>query len=54
MAGTEKTALLDLPLEVLTDVCLQLDPRALVRVAGTCKRFRHGDGEPETAELPTK
>jgi hypothetical protein len=46
--------LLDLPLEVLTDVCLQLDLHDLVRVAATCKRFRHGDGGLETAELPTK
>jgi hypothetical protein len=47
-------ALLDLPLEVLTGVCLQLDLRDLVRVAETCKRFRHGEGGLETAELPTK
>jgi hypothetical protein len=35
--------LLDLPLEVLTCVCQQLDLLDLVRVAETCKRFRHGD-----------
>jgi alpha-tubulin suppressor-like RCC1 family protein len=44
----------DLPLEVLTAVCQQLDLHDLVRVAETCKRFRHGDGGLETAELPTK
>jgi hypothetical protein len=49
-----KTALLDLPLEVLTCVCQQLDVRDLVRVAETCKLFRHGDGGMETVELPTK
>jgi hypothetical protein len=47
-------ALLDLPIEVLIDVCGQLDFRDLIRVAATCKRFRHGDNEMETAELPTK
>jgi hypothetical protein len=47
-------ALLDLPLEVLTCVCQQLDLHALVRVAETCRRFRHGDGGLETVELPTK
>jgi alpha-tubulin suppressor-like RCC1 family protein len=47
-------SVLDLPLEVLTSVCQQLDLRALVRVAQTCKRFCHGDGGLETAELPTK
>jgi hypothetical protein len=46
--------LLDLPLEVLTGVCLQLDLHDLVRVAAMCKRFRHGDGGLETVELPTK
>jgi hypothetical protein len=46
--------LLDLPLEVLTAVCQQLDLRDLVRVAETCKRFLHGDGWQETVELPTK
>jgi hypothetical protein len=47
-------ALLDLPLEVLTDVCQQLDLHDLVRVAETCSRLRHGDGGSETVELPTK
>jgi hypothetical protein len=49
-----KSALLDLPLEELVCVCQQLDVRDLVRVAAACKRLRHGDGSPETAELPTK
>jgi hypothetical protein len=35
-------------------VCEQLGFRDLIRVAATCKRFRHGDGGLETAELPTK
>jgi hypothetical protein len=52
--SSEASSLLDLPLEVLTSVCLQLDLRALVRVAETCKRFRHGEGALETADLPTK
>jgi hypothetical protein len=47
-------ALLELPLEVLTDVCLELQLFDLVRVAATCKRFRHGEGGQETAELPSK
>jgi hypothetical protein len=47
-------AVLDLPLELLTGVCKHLDLRDLVRVAATCKRFRHGDGGLETLELPTK
>jgi alpha-tubulin suppressor-like RCC1 family protein len=47
-------ALLDLPLEILTNVCQQLDLQDLVRVAATCKRFRHGDCGLETEELPTK
>jgi hypothetical protein len=47
-------ALLDLPLEVLTGVCEQLDFRDLIRVAQTCTRFRHGDGGLETVELPIK
>jgi hypothetical protein len=47
-------ALLDLPLEVLAHVCQQLDLLSLVRIAGLCKHFRHGDGEPETEELPSK
>jgi hypothetical protein len=49
-----ETALLDLPLEVLTDVCLRLGLRDLVCVAATCSRFRHGEGGIETVELPTK
>jgi hypothetical protein len=47
-------ALLDLPLEVLTCVCLHLDLLDLTRVAESCNRFRHGDGALKTAELPTK
>jgi alpha-tubulin suppressor-like RCC1 family protein len=47
-------ALPDLPLEVLTGVCLQLDLHGLIRVSETCTRFRHGDGGLETLELPTK
>jgi alpha-tubulin suppressor-like RCC1 family protein len=47
-------ALLDFPLEVLTGVCEQLDLRELARVGATCKRFRHGEGGSERAELPTK
>jgi hypothetical protein len=45
---------LDLPLEVLTGVCLQLGLYNLIRVAETCKHFRHGDAGMETVELPTK
>jgi alpha-tubulin suppressor-like RCC1 family protein len=45
--------LLDLPLEILTAVCLQLVLHDLVRIAETCKRFRYGDGGLETVELPT-
>jgi hypothetical protein len=52
--ASEASSLLDLPLEVLTRVCLQLDLRALVHVAQTCRRFRHGEGGLETVELPTK
>jgi hypothetical protein len=48
----DETALLDLPLEVLTGVCQHLDLHDLVRVAETCKRFRHGGME--TEELPTE
>jgi hypothetical protein len=47
-------ALLDLPVDELTAICLQLDLHGLARIAATCKRFRHGDGELETVELPTK
>jgi alpha-tubulin suppressor-like RCC1 family protein len=53
MAGSSIT-LLDLPLELFTAECQQLDLRDLVRVAAACTRFRHSDGELETAELPTK
>jgi hypothetical protein len=41
-------ALLDLPLEILTSVCQQLDLDDLVRVAAVCRRWRHGDGRLET------
>jgi alpha-tubulin suppressor-like RCC1 family protein len=54
LAAQTVAALLDLPLEVLTHVCLQLDLRALVRVAHTCKRLRLGEGGLQTVELPTK
>jgi hypothetical protein len=46
--------LLNLPLEVLTDVCLQLELRDLLCLADACERLRHGDGGRETEELPTK
>jgi hypothetical protein len=52
--AVEASSLLDLPLEVLTNVCLQLDLGPLVRVAQSCKRFRHGEGGLETAELTTQ
>jgi alpha-tubulin suppressor-like RCC1 family protein len=45
--------LLDLPSEMLTVVCLQLDLLDLFRVAGTCRRFRFVEGALQTAELPT-
>jgi alpha-tubulin suppressor-like RCC1 family protein len=48
------SALLDLPLEMLTCVCQQLDLYALIRTAETCQRLRHGDGGLETAELQAK
>jgi alpha-tubulin suppressor-like RCC1 family protein len=54
MAPAPATGLDNLQLDELTAVCLQLDLRALVRVAQTCKRFRYGDGGLETVELPTK
>jgi hypothetical protein len=47
-------ALLDLPLEMLTHVCRQLDLHHLLRISATCKRFRHGDDGLETVELPIK
>jgi hypothetical protein len=46
--------LLDLPLEVLTSVCLQLDLLDPVRVTKACKRLRHGDDGLETVEMPTE
>jgi alpha-tubulin suppressor-like RCC1 family protein len=46
--------MLELPFELLTAVCLHLDPRALVRFAAVCRRFRHGDDGLETLEMPTK
>jgi hypothetical protein len=49
-----ETGLLDLPLEVLTVVCLRLDLQDLVRVAAACERFRHGEGGLVSLELPTK
>jgi alpha-tubulin suppressor-like RCC1 family protein len=54
VSSPSAAALLDLPLEVLTGVCGHLDFRDLIRVAETCKRFRHGDGGLEPVELPTK
>jgi alpha-tubulin suppressor-like RCC1 family protein len=39
---------------MLTGVCHHLDLNSLVRVAATCKRFRHGEGGLETVRLPTK
>jgi alpha-tubulin suppressor-like RCC1 family protein len=44
--------LLDLPLEVLTQVCQHLGLSDLVRVAQSCKCFRHGGLE--TVKLPTE
>jgi hypothetical protein len=46
--------LLDLPVELLTAVCLQLDLLDLVRVVATCTCFRHGGVGLETVELPIK
>jgi alpha-tubulin suppressor-like RCC1 family protein len=43
-----------LALDELTAVCLHLDLRNLIRLAQTCKRFRHGDDGLETVELPSK
>jgi alpha-tubulin suppressor-like RCC1 family protein len=54
MPGSENATLLDLPLEMLTALCLHLALYDLVRIAETCKRLRHGDSGLETAELPTK
>jgi hypothetical protein len=53
-SSINQATLLDVPLELCTAVCQQLDLRNLVRVAATCTRFRHGDGGLETAELPTQ
>jgi hypothetical protein len=44
----------DLPLELSSAVCLQLDLRDLVRFAAVCRRFRYCDGGLETLELPTE
>jgi hypothetical protein len=52
-SGSE-VGLLDLPLEVLADVCLRLGLRDILCVADTSDCLRHGDGRLETAELPTK
>jgi hypothetical protein len=54
MSWPDETALMDLPLEVLTDMCQHLNLPDLVRVSATCTRFRHGDGGLESLELPTK
>jgi predicted MarR family transcription regulator len=54
MSSSGDSALLDLSLEVLADVCEQLDLYDLVRVASTCKRLRHGGLGLETRELPTQ
>jgi alpha-tubulin suppressor-like RCC1 family protein len=54
MDRSSKLALLDLPFELLTSVCQQLNLRDLVRLAQTCKHFRRDDGGMETVELPTK
>jgi hypothetical protein len=53
-SSLSRAVLLDLPLEVLANVCQHLDPPDLVRVAETCKRFRHGDAGLDTVELPNK
>jgi hypothetical protein len=50
----DEAGVLDLPLEMLTAMCLQLELRDLLRFAQTCKRFRHGESGLETVELPTK
>jgi hypothetical protein len=49
-----KFALLDLPIDMLTGVCSKLGLRDLIRVATTCKRFRHGEGGLQTIRLPAK
>jgi hypothetical protein len=53
-AAPIKSALLDLPMEMFTGICHHLGLRGLVRIAATCKRFRHGEGGLETLRLPTK
>jgi hypothetical protein len=42
-----------LPAELLPAVFQLLGERQLLRLANTCKKFRHGDGRVETVELPT-
>jgi alpha-tubulin suppressor-like RCC1 family protein len=54
MSASSKAAALDLPLEVLADVCQHLNLHDLIAVVQTCKRFRHGNGRLETVEVPTK
>jgi alpha-tubulin suppressor-like RCC1 family protein len=49
---TAHTTVMAIPLDLLTQVCQHLDLRALVRIAATCKRFRHGGLE--TVQLPTE
>jgi hypothetical protein len=46
--------MLDLPLDLITATCLQLELHDLVRFAAACKRLRHGEGGLETLEMPTK
>jgi alpha-tubulin suppressor-like RCC1 family protein len=53
-SSIDQATILDLPLELFTVVCQQLDLLDLVHVAAACKRFRHGDGGLVTVELPTK
>jgi alpha-tubulin suppressor-like RCC1 family protein len=52
MQACERPELLDIPLDVLTKICRHLNVYELVRVAETCKRFRHGGLA--TVELPTE
>jgi hypothetical protein len=53
-SSINQATVMDLPFELFTAVCQQLDLRDLVRLAATCKRFHHGEGGLETVELPTK
>jgi alpha-tubulin suppressor-like RCC1 family protein len=53
-SSPHSAALLDLPLEVLVDVCEQFDFCDLICIAATCQRFRYGDRGLATVELPTK